>query len=159
MDYTKFYPTSKTNSIVNLPNSKPIAYSDSYFLCIWVFWLCVCLCITCVPDATRGQEKASDTLDPELTYGCEPPYGRWESNLGPREELPWHLSNSHVVILKFILWFCFVTTCNNNNKKNTITASSQGMVSIMYPTLKCLKTEGIFASPTVLYVFLTEWPN
>ena len=102
-----------------------------------------------VPGATRGQKKASDTLELELTY----------------KNQTWVLSKSCFGIsLPPIQWFihtlfCFVTTCNNNNKKNTITATSQGMIRIMHPTLKCLKIKDSFASSTGLYVFLTEWPN
>ena len=33
------------------------------FLCIHIFCLHVCLCITCIPDVCRGRKSASDTLE------------------------------------------------------------------------------------------------
>lgn len=36
---------------------------------------------TCIPNAHRGQERASDP-----SWNCEPPQGCWELNLGPQLE-------------------------------------------------------------------------
>jgi len=35
-------------------------------LCVWVFYLYVCLCTTCVPGALRGQKGILDLQEQEL---------------------------------------------------------------------------------------------
>lgn len=67
----------------NNPHFLP--YSTLYYLLKIIFILCVsvlflCLCTTCVPGVRGSQERASDTPEMELTDGCEPPFGHWESN-------------------------------------------------------------------------------
>lgn len=55
-------------------------------LCIWKFHLHVCLSTIFVPGAHRDWKSR---LDPwSWNYRCEPPWGCWNSNPGPREEQP-----------------------------------------------------------------------
>lgn len=69
----------------NNPHRIFLPYSTLYYLLKILFILCVsvlhlCLCTTCVPDVRGSQNRVSDTLEIELTDGCESPFGHWESN-------------------------------------------------------------------------------
>lgn len=46
----------------------------------------LCMCTLCVPGAQEGQKRTSITPGTGVTDGCEPPYGYWESNVGPLQE-------------------------------------------------------------------------
>lgn len=47
-------------------NTQFFIFSMFYILCIGVFCLLNCMCITCVPSAHRGQKMALDHLELEL---------------------------------------------------------------------------------------------
>lgn len=69
----------------NNPHRFFLPYSTLYYLLKILFILCVsvlhiCLCATCVPGVRGSKNRVSDTLEIELTDGCEPPFKHWESN-------------------------------------------------------------------------------
>lgn len=53
-----------------------------YFLCVTVC-LHVCVCVTCLPAACKGQNMVSDSLELEWQ-----PCGCWDTNLSPLQEQP-----------------------------------------------------------------------
>lgn len=48
-------------------------------LCMWVFYLRVYMCTICMCGRYGGLKRVSSPLELELTNGCEPPGGCWES--------------------------------------------------------------------------------
>ena len=61
-------------------------------LCIWVFWLHVCLCTMFVPSTYECQQRALEPLELEFSEGGKRPCGCWEANLGHPEEQPFFLT-------------------------------------------------------------------
>ena len=66
-----------------------------YFLCVWLCCLHVYLCTVYMPGAFRGQKRASDPLELELTVVVSH-YGCWESNPDPLQEQPVFLTLRHL---------------------------------------------------------------
>lgn len=74
-------------------------FVDLLILCVWVFWLPVCICLTCLVwvEARRGPWNWS--------YSYELPSGCWELNLGPLQsnKCSWpliHLSSPSALFYK-----------------------------------------------------------
>ena len=73
---TQIFDTQSSLVAILLPNGKTLLCAKSYlesfyfkglfFVYVWMFCLHVCLCITCMPGAHRGQKRASDSLELEL---------------------------------------------------------------------------------------------
>jgi hypothetical protein len=47
-----------------------------------------CLCTVCVPWCPKRPEEGVRSHGTGVRERCEPPWGCWESNLGPLEEQP-----------------------------------------------------------------------
>lgn len=56
-----------------------------FILCVWVFWLHVCLCTTCV-QCLRRPDAGSEWLGVGDTDSCEPLCRHWELNQSHLEE-------------------------------------------------------------------------
>lgn len=58
-----------------------------FLLCVWVFYLYVCLCTMCVPCTHKGQKSAPGFLRLELKGVRNYDIGSWESNMpGPLQK-------------------------------------------------------------------------
>lgn len=62
------------------------------------------MCTLCVPGVCRGQKRL-DTLELELTYGCELPCRFWELNPDSLEEKPDMLLMSESFLQPLTLFF------------------------------------------------------
>lgn len=65
-----------------------ILYTYLFILCVWIFYLHVYICVTCmVPDAHKDQKKESiRSPGSSCRDSCSSPCGDWESSMGPLQE-------------------------------------------------------------------------
>lgn len=69
-----------------------------FILCVWVFWLHVCLCTTCV-QSLRRPDESSEWLGVGDTERCEPLCRQWELNQSPLDERSMLLPPRHLPTL------------------------------------------------------------
>lgn len=62
-----------------------VCFLACFRVCTWIFCVCVYLCTTGTPGPSEVRRRLW-SLRTAVTAGCEPPYGRWESNPSPLEE-------------------------------------------------------------------------